>query len=207
MTLNVLKSGEISLCFSYLYSAVIFLMTAATGSCLCIWCGDSFTQDHDTIGLVKSSCLITGIVMMLFLASWTVFVSLTISSSVMSSGNGSTSKCTQITKKRLNSTRNKRTWIIVFGRLTMTLLLLCSLTELTSLGFMWWTSFSLGDKFQVTNNCFCRWKNSSRSVTTSNMILDQLKLNVSCPEIDDLSCVTVYQEVSTMFQFLPVTIR
>ena len=104
MTLNVLKSWEMSLCFSYLYSAVIFLMTAATGACLCIWCRDSFTQDHDTIGLVRSSCLITGIVMMLFLASWTVFVSLTISSS----GNESTSKCTQTTKKKTQFNKKQK---------------------------------------------------------------------------------------------------
>ena len=40
-------------------SAVIFLMTAAIGACLCIWCGDSFTHDYDIIGLVRSSCLIS----------------------------------------------------------------------------------------------------------------------------------------------------
>ena len=193
-----------SLCWSYLYSAVIYLMTGGTGACICVWCGDSFSHDHDTIGLVKSSCLITGIVMMMFLVSWTVFLFLTLSSSAIAE-DGFKSKCT---RKRLDSTRNKRTCIIIFGRLTMSLLLLCCLAELTILGFMWWTSFSLADTFQVTENCFCRWRNTTGTFSTSpNVILNQIELNVTCPEIEDLSCVTVYKELSIVFKTLPVTIR
>ena len=208
MQLDDFKSRRLWLCLSYLYSGVIYLITGVTGACLCVWCGDSFSDDLDTFGLVKSSCLITGIVMMLFLVSWTVFVSLTVSSSLAITENESKSKCTRTARKRLDSSRNQRTCFVISGRVTMSLLVLCCLTQLTSLGFMWWASFSLADTFQVTENCFCRWRNTTKTFTTSkNVILNQLNLNVSCPEIEDLSCITVYQELSVVFKSLPVTIR
>ena len=44
-------------------------------------CRDSLSMDLDTIGLVRSTCFISGVVMVVFVASWLVFMAMSVSSS------------------------------------------------------------------------------------------------------------------------------
>ena len=203
MALTFLTSSLLS---SYLYTAVLCVTTLGTGVFLVAWCHDGLLMTMDTVALVRSANLITGAVMILFVVSWAVFF--TCSSSLLGTRRAGT-KCTRTMRKRLEEKRLRMTVTVVFGKISFLLLLISILTELTSLGFMWWTSFSLAAKFQIRDNCFCSVTgdvNDSEDVPSS-VSFEAKGLNFSCPEEEGLKCDTTYLETEIQLGSVPITLR
>jgi len=84
---------------------------------------------------------------------------------------------------------------IVSGRICFFLLLLTALSELTCLGFLWWTSFSLKDKFVIEEDCFC--SRSNRGQVTENVLLKD-GFDIKCPESSDMNCVATYGDLDVL---------
>ena len=108
----------------------------------------------------------------------------------------------------------KRTLYVVFGRLCFLMLLLTCMIELTSLGFIWWSSFSLASQYQVSNNCFCRVLNETVRNPVEFSLTNQLQfnldvVNVTCPGNKDslLKCVAIYEDIHVNIGNIPITVR
>jgi len=174
-------------------------------------CRDSLSMDLDTIGLVRSTCFISGVVMVVFVASWLVFMAMSVSSS------------SNVQKKKgqncggleteADDCDYKRTLYVVFGRLCFLMLLLTCMIELTSLGFIWWSSFSLASQYQVSNNCFCRVLNETVRNPEEFSLTNQLQfnldvVNVTCPGNKDslLKCVAIYEDIHVNIGNIPITV-
>ena len=201
MALNFLKSSLLS---SYVYTAVLCVTTLVTGVFLVACCHDGFLHTRNTVVLVRSAGLVTGAVMILFVMSWTVFLSCSFSLLGTRSTGG---KCTRTMRKRLEARRLRMTVTVVFGKISFILLVLSILTELTTLGFMWWTSFSLAAKYQVRDNCFCTVTGGFKEELRTNSSDEASGLNITCPEEKSLRCVATYQETDTFIGSVPVTLR
>ena len=201
-------SHIISLVSSYLYTVLLCLSTASVAtyllitSSLNIIVSDSSPVYEDVFSLVSCCVFITGVVMISWLISWISFI-------IINSLNNSVQECSSKKKKQEHSGGVRwRTVTVVVGRLSFTLLLLCLLTELTSLGFMWWTSFSLSSQFQMRgDNCFCRKQSVSRNIRRNTNLLENLSLNVSCPDDTEFSCDSLYDEMMISVGDLPVMMR
>ena len=95
---------------------------------------------------------------------------------------------------------------LVVRRGSLSLVLLCVLAQLTSLGLMWWASFSLASTHLVTpDNCFCVAEAAARHVP--NYLADTLHLNVSCPAVPGATCAAVFRETEVNMGPLPISIR
>ena len=75
------QSINTSVLSSYIYALCICVSSGGLGSWLVVICRDSLSMDLDTIGLVRSTCFISGVVMVVFVASWLVFMAMSVSSS------------------------------------------------------------------------------------------------------------------------------
>ena len=203
MALTFLPSSLLS---SYLYTALLCVTTLGTGVFLVASCHDGLLMTMDTLALVRSAGLITGAVMILFVISWTVFF---ICSSSLLGTRRSGTKCTRTMRKRLEEKRLRMTVTVVFGKISFLLLLLSILTELTSLGFMWWTSFSLAAKYQIRDNCFCSVSGGVIDIEKAqNSVSFEVKgLNLTCPEEEGLRCGATYLETEIQLGSVTITLR
>ena len=185
------------------YQVVLCVGTGLAGGGLIFLCGSSFPEFRDTAGLASSLCFLSGIVMSSFVISWLIYTILLCTSSKARS-----SDCHE---KRKDVTVEKLTCLsVVIGRICFFLLLLTALSELTCLGFLWWTSFSLNDKFSVEEDCFCL--RTSRGQVTPN-VLSENGLDISCPVSSEMNCVATFGDVD-VFLFsnnsrsnLPLTLK
>ena len=75
------QSINTSVLSSYIYALCICVSSGGLGSWLVVICRDSLSMDLDTIGLVRSTCFISGVVMVVFVASWLVFMAMSVLSS------------------------------------------------------------------------------------------------------------------------------
>ena len=182
------KLSRISSYCSYVYLLILCVGTGLVGGALIFLCRDSFPEFRDTVGLANSLCFLTGVVMSSFVISWVIYIAfLSSCQATLDSG----SDCKQ--KKRKEASEEKNASLrIVSGQICFFLLLLTALAELTCLGFMWWTSFSLNDKFLVEDDCFC-FKNHQGPVTENILMEDGLDVN--CPVSRDINCVSTYGEL------------
>ena len=185
------KLSRISSYCSYVYLLFLCVGTGLVGGALIFLCRESFPEFRDTVGLANSLCFLTGIVMSSFVISWIIYIAFLTSYSSPTKLAGGSRNCKQ--KKREQATEEKNaSWRIVTGQICFFLLLLTALSELTCLGFMWWTSFSLNDKFLVEEDCFC-FKNHQGQVTQNILLGDGL--DVRCPMSRDINCVSTYGEL------------
>ena len=182
------KLSHISNCCSYFYLLFLCLGTGLVGGALIFLCRESFPEFRDTVGLANSLCFLTGVVMSSFVISWIIYIAFL--SSTLASG----SNCKQKKKKEATEEKNPSLRIVT-GQICFFLLLLTALAELTCLGFMWWTSFSLNDKFLVEEDCFCI-KNQQGQVTENILLADGL--DVRCPVSRDTNCVSTYGELEVL---------
>ena len=186
------KLSRVSNYCSYVYLLLLCLGTGLAGGALIFLCRESFPEFRDTVGLANSLCFLTGVVMSSFVISWIIYITF-LSSCITNSANGG-SNCKQ--KKRKEAAEEKNASLrIVTGQICFFLLLLTALSELTCLGFMWWTSFSLNDKFLVEADCFCL-KNHQGPVTENILLEDGL--DVRCPVSRDIDCVSTYGELEVL---------
>jgi len=193
---------------SYVYVLIICVSSGGLGSWLVFICRDSLSMPSDTIGLVRVTCFISGVVMMVFVASWFVFMAMSITSS-SAANKKKEQNCGGLETD--DDFCYKRTLYVVFGRLCFLMLLLTCMVELTSLGFIWWSSFSLASKYQVTSNCFCHVLNET--VSNSEELKKQVQLNldvvnVSCPGNEEslLKCVAIYDDIHVEIGQIPITV-
>ena len=185
------KLSRISTYCSYLYLLVLCVGTGLVGGALIFLCRASFPEFRDTVGLASSLCFLTGVVMSSFVISWIIYIAF-LSSCPATLGSGS--NCQQ--KKKKEATEEKNASLrIVTGQICFFLLLLTALAELTCLGFMWWTSFSLNDKFLVEEDCFCF--KTQLGQETVNILLED-GLDVRCPVARDIDCVSTYGELEVL---------
>ena len=186
------KLSRISNWCSYVYLLFLCVGTGLVGGALIFLCRASFPEFRDTVGLANSLCFLTGVVMSSFVISWISYIAfLSSCPTTLGSGGG---HCEQ--KKRKQATEEKNASLrIVVGQICFFLLLLTALSELTCLGFMWWTSFSLNDKFLVEADCFC-FKNHQGQVTQNILLEDGL--DVRCPMSRDINCVSTYGELEVL---------
>ena len=182
------KLSRISNFCSYLYLLFLCLGTGLVGGSLIFLCRESFPEFRDTVGLANSLCFLTGVVMSSFVTSWIIYIAFL--SSTLASGRN----CKQKKKKEATVEKNPSLRIVT-GQICFFLLLLTALAELTCLGFMWWTSFSLNDKYLVEEDCFC-FKNQLGQVTENILLEDGL--DVRCPVSRDTNCVSTYGELEVL---------
>ena len=175
----------------YLYILLLCLGTGLVGGVLIFLCRSSFPEFRDTVGLAKSLCFLSGVVMISFVISWIVYTALLPCSStvVLAASDDCHQKRKEPAEDKFASLR------IVFGRICFFLLLLTALSELTCLGFLWWTSFSLDDKFTVEEECFCR-RHSAGQVTPNYLL--QEGFDVNCPVARDIDCVATFEGLDNL---------
>ena len=158
-----LKSRSAQLC-SHL-SVLVWVASLVTGAMLVARCGAGLQRPRDTPGLVRSASLLTGSLMLAMVGLRALAAA---------------------------SSRWPDTSLVV-RRVSLSLVLLCVLAQLTSLGLMWWASFSLASTHLVTpDNCFCVAEAAARHVP--NYLADTLHLNVSCPAVPGATCAAVFRE-------------
>ena len=195
-----------SLLGSYLYAIMMCVSTGAIGIFLLVANHENLFSSLDKVGLVKCCSFLTGVIMVTFVMSWIMFIAVTVS-------HGNTDKCSSSNKRKVSLGRwSSRTLIVVTGRISFTLLLLSCLAELTSVGFMWWSSFSLSSQYEVRDNCFCSRESDTRRESWSSELKSSWSLpetfNVTCPEDDDeISCFSIFEERMVHVSNLPVIIR
>ena len=187
------KLSRISNYCSYVYLLFLCVGTGLVGGTLIFLCRTSFPEFRDTVGLATSLCFLTGVVMTSFVISWIIYIAFL--SSCPTSLTSGRSNCKQKKSKQAATEEKNASLRIVSGQICFFLLLLTALSELTCLGFMWWTSFSLNDKFLVEEDCFCL-KNHQGPVTPNN--LREEGLDVSCPVSRDIDCVSTYGELEAL---------
>ena len=174
--------SRVSTYCSYLYVLVLCVGTALVGGALIFLCRSSFPEFRDTVGLANSLCFLSGVVMSSFVLSWLIYTAFLCSRS--------SADCHE---KKKEAAEDKFTSLrIVSGRICFFLLLLTALSELTCLGFLWWTSFSLSDKFTVEEDCFCVRTNFGQ-VTPNILFTDGFDVN--CPVSRDINCVAIYGDL------------
>jgi len=69
-------------------------------------------------------------------------------------------------------------------------LMLSILLESSLTGLLWWTSYDLGLKYKIANNCFCE---VATEATTTENVVDLFGLN--CPKSGEMLCSAVYSAV------------
>ena len=200
-----MKKPLLNMVSSFLYAILLCFVTGGVGIWLVISCYDSVLSSQDKVGLVRSSCLVTGGVMLLFVVIWSVFMVTTVSAS-------SSNTCPDKRKKNKTEgqTRCLETLLLVLGRISFTLLLLTIITELASLGFMWWTSFSLAAKFKVVDNCFCVQEpqyNLTDQVSSNVFQLGVFNISIQCDTPAGMVCRSAYQDTVTQLDHFTANIR
>jgi len=76
----------------------------------------------------------------------------------------------------------------IMGMLTLIMLTISILLDVSVTGMLWWTSYQLNEKYQVMGNCFCEVSTSVHHYVGNN-------LNVECPHVAGFSCTAVIDSV------------
>ena len=132
------KSHAISLA----YTALCSISTAATAACLLYY---SLAVDYQRVSsMVMVSCLVTGVVMMGFVAvgaafylmSWRVYKTI--------ANNATRYKSQEANPPQSSSSTTISCCLFLVGMLCLTMLILSVLLELSLICLLWWTSHKLG---------------------------------------------------------------
>jgi flagellar biosynthesis component FlhA len=122
-----------SLC-AWLYTLVLSLLNGVVGGGLVALCYKSFSTPTHEIGIVLRMCLVTGIVMVVFVFFWIIFIFCT----WMVSGQV-TQECQS--KKEKGTTRRSSSQVTsLLGLLSLILLTISIMVDLSMTGLMWWTT-------------------------------------------------------------------
>jgi len=175
-----------------LYTSLSLFSTAAVGAGLLFYWSDTLSGDSQLVsGTVKTFCLVTGVMLLASVAVWCCFsfliwqTSKTFLRDIIVSSNA---KSLEAQRSRTSHPSLPSTCCIsLLGMLSLLLLLLSVVLELSLTGLLWWNSRQLGLQFQVRGDCFCLVGQFSAKVE------DVLQLG--CLQTDSLSCPAVYQAV------------
>jgi len=177
------KSPAVSLA----YTALCSISTASTAACLLYY---SLSGDYQHMSsMVRVSCMVTGVVMLgfvavgaaFFLLSWRVYKTI--------ANNATRYKSQEANPPQSSSSTTISCCLFLVGMLCLTMLILSVLLELSLICLLWWTSHKLGLQYQVRENCFYAVRDSS-GITVNN-----LHGMMNCPQIDGLSRLALYWEV------------
>jgi len=181
-----------SLC-AWLYTLVLSLLNGVVGGGLVALCYKSFSTPTHEIGIVLRMCLVTGIVMVVFVFFWIIFIFCT----WMVSGQV-TQEC-QGKKEKGTTSRSSSQVTSLLGLLSLILLTISIMVDLSITGLMWWTSQQLGDQYQVRGECFCR-----RGTGHSGMGLRDI-FNINCPVVEGFVCEAVLGAVKVTMHSVTVS--
>ena len=168
---------------SLAYTALSCLTTAATGAGLLYY---SLSDSQPAISLVRYSCLVTGVVVLVTVAVGTCFTLLAFHLSKKLTDLKLRSKSHQAQSRQSSS--SVPCCLSLVGMFSLSMLLLSVLLELSLTCLLWWNSHQLGLQYQVRDNCFCIV--GEQSISRAVGILD-----IDCPQSDNFSCLAVYQTV------------
>ena len=183
-----------SLC-AWLYTLVLSLLNGVVGGGLVALCYNSFSTPAHEIGIVLRMCLVTGIVMVVFVFFWIIFIFCT----WMASGQV-TQECQSKKGEGTTSTSSSQATSFL-GLLSLILLTISIMVDLSMTGLMWWTSQQLGDQYQVRGECFCeRGTGHGQSGRGVRDIFD-----INCPMVEDFVCEAVFGAVKVTMHSVTVS--
>jgi len=169
-----------SLC-AWLYTLVLVLLNGVVGGGLTALCYNSLATNNHQIGIVLKLCLGAGIVMLAFVLSWVLFIYWTWRTG---SGQSSRDDC----KGGKQNLVRSNTMAPILGMLSLIMLTISIMMDLSVTGVLWWTSHQLSATYEVIGNCFCVvGKDASKHVLNS--------MDVHCPEVEGFECSVVYDSV------------
>jgi len=181
-----------SLC-AWLYTLALSLLNGVVGGGLVALCYKSFSTPTHEIGIVLRMCLVTGIVMVVFVFFWIIFIF----STWMGSGQV-TQECQS--KKEMGTTSRLSSRVTsLLGLLSLIMLMLSIMVDLSMTGLMWWTSHHLGDQYQVRGDCFCE-RSTRQSVRGMRDIF-----SINCPSVEGFMCEAVFGAVKVTMHSVTVS--
>jgi len=181
-----------SLC-AWLYTLVLSLLNGVVGGGLVALCYKSFSTPTHEIGIVLRMCLVTGIVMVVFVFFWIIFIF----STWLASGQV-TQECQSKKEKGITSRSSSRVTSLL-GLFSLIMLTISIMVDLSMTGLMWWTSHQLGDQYQVREDCFCE-----RGTGQSGRGMRDI-FRINCPLVEGFVCEAVFGAVEVTMHSVTVS--
>eukprot|EP00092_Neocalanus_flemingeri_P019156 GFUD01020752.1.p1 GENE.GFUD01020752.1~~GFUD01020752.1.p1 ORF type:complete len:575 (-),score=81.20 GFUD01020752.1:106-1830(-) len=185
-----------SLC-AWLYTLVLSLLSGVLGWGLIALCYSSFSLPVTETGIVGRFCLVTGIVLVVFVLLWNIFI--------FCAWRGSrhvTEECQRGKgQKSYSRPRSNTSVTSMLGKVSLVLLTFSILLELSGTGLLWWASLQLSDQYTVRGDCFCVKGTGQQGSVRKNIF------SVNCPVIEGLVCDVVYSEKMVTMRSVTVSTR
>ena len=181
-----------SLC-AWFFTLVLALLNGVVGGGLVAVCYKRFPTPTYEVGIVLRLCLAAGAVMLAFVFLLLIFVfcSWRYSSKISQESKGKEGKV---------SLESIGTITKILGQITLILLFISILLDLSVVGMLWWTSHQLGEKYQVFGNCFCLKNAGVFSLEVKN-------LNIECPHVPGYLCTAVFDSVMVTIGSMSLSIK